>query len=493
MNLNNTDENDLPVVNTTSSRSSFNQFSNQNSTNHFKSEPRVIYSRSESLAKKQKSEDSLYFDSLSNMRTKDDTVILGVNSAVNKTFRFFRKISSFIVLFEFIGELLGYLVARLRIITVLSAVLATVIAKQFEFLKKLVVRNLFWGRGNVFKFAIQFVAAFLVVITILLGGYRTRITEAATTEVLLAKSEGYSNDLAVQSSSTKTVISENSVRFNTIDYVVKGGDTLSRIAEYHGISVDALLWANNMTVYDVLQPGLIMKIPPGDGLFVTVQRDDTVDSLAKKYNAAAQNIVEYNYLTAPFELEIGQKLFLPGGEKEILKPVIATKAKSTFSGTTTRASGGTGTSTTIDPAIGRFIGWPVAGGAGHVSQCYSGYHNGIDVASKASPNLVAVAPGTVTLAGCQSGSCPSGEIGGKGLAWTVIVDHHNGFSTVYGHISTGDIYVKNGDVVSRGQAIGKMGQSGMAYGIHVHFMLVKSGGWQWRNPAPYMTNHICGY
>jgi murein DD-endopeptidase MepM/ murein hydrolase activator NlpD len=439
-------------------------------------------------------EDSLYFDSLSNMRSKDDAVILGINSFTSKFSKAFRKFTKFFLPLDFVADLFGYLGARLRIFTVLSSVLTSVIAMQFESVKKLIVRKLFWGRGNVFRFAIQFVAAFLVVITILLGGYRSRITEAATTEVLVAKSEGYSNDLAVQSSSTKTVISENSVRFNTIDYVVKGGDTLSRIAEYHGISVDAILWANNMTAFDVLQPGITLKIPPGDGLFVTVQRNDTVDSLSEKYKAAAQNIVEYNYLVAPFELEVGQKLFLPGGEKDIPKPVIAVKKTTSFGGTvTTRTAGGTGSATAIDTSVGKFLQWPVAGGAGHLSQCYSGYHNGVDIASKASPDVVAAAPGIVTLAGCQSGSCPSGEIGGRGLAWTVVVDHGNGFSTVYGHLSTGDIYVKNGQAVSRGQRLGRMGQSGTAYGIHLHFMLVKSGTWNWRNPSPYLTTGICGY
>lgn len=453
---------------------------------------------------------SLYFDSYSNLTTDDEKVSFSINSAVNRVKRFFKGISFpkspltiflsilffpipiLLLIFAFIIDLVGYIAVRSRIIFVLSSVLSEVLAKQFEFLKKFFVRKMFWGRGGVFRFAVQFMAALLVVGTIVLGGYRSRITEAATEDVLVAKSQGYSNDLAIQNSSTKTITSDSSVRFEPSIYIVKGGDSLSRIAEYFGVSADAVLWANNMNEYDVLHPGMELKIPPGDGVYVTVKSGDTVETLAKKYNAYPQNIVEYNYLSPPYDLEKGTRLFLPGGSIE--KPVIVKKPTSTFTGIVTgRATGGTGTVTHIDPAIGRFVGWPVQGGAGHVSQCYHSYHNGVDIADRTSPNLVAAAPGTVTLAGCQSGSCPSGQLGGKGLAWAVIIDHHNGFSTVYGHMSTGHIVVKNGDNVARGQVIGRMGQSGRAYGIHVHFMVVKSGTWKSYNPAAYMMNHICGY
>lgn len=453
---------------------------------------------------------SLYFDSYSNLTTEDEKVSFSLNTFFNKvkiflkSFNFpksslgiflsilFFPLTLLFLILLFIIDLIGYIAVRSRVLFVLSAVLSEVLARQFEFLKKLFVRKMFWGRGGVFRFAVQFMAALLVVGTIVLSGYRSRITEAATEDVLVAKSQGYSNDLAVQNSSTKTVTSENSVRFEPSIYVVKGGDTLSRIAEYFGISPDAVLWANNMNEYDVLHPGMELKIPPGDGVYVTVKSGDTVETLAKKYNAHPQNIVEYNYLSPPYDLEKGSRLFLPGGSIE--KPVIVKKPTSTFTGIVTgRATGGTGTVTHIDPAIGRFVGWPVQGGAGHVSQCYHSYHNGVDIADSTSPNLVAAAPGTVTLAGCQSGSCPSGQLGGKGLAWAVIIDHHNGFSTVYGHMSTGHIVVKTGDNVARGQVIGRMGQSGRAYGIHVHFMVVKSGTWKSYHPAAYMINHICGY
>lgn len=402
------------------------------------------------------------------------------------------RIAKFISITAFIGEFIKYLGVRFKIVFVLSSVMAEVLTKQFEIIKNFLVRRMFWGRGNLFKLSIQFVAALLVVSTIILSGYRSRLTEAAVTDKYIALSPGYGEDLIVQNSSTTTVASDIAVRYEQKIYVVKGGDTLSKIAQAFDINVDSILWANDLTAYDVLQPGMELKIPPENGLFITVKKGDTIESLAKKYGTHEQQIVTYNVLEAPFNLVEGQRIFLPGGEKEDI-PVVRKDAP-IFSGIISgRASGGTGTARGIDPSIGRFLAWPVAGGSARVTQCFGGYHNGVDIASKSSPDLLAAAPGIVTLAGCQSGNCPQGEVGGSGLAWTVIVDHGNGFSSVYAHMSTGDIYVKSGQAVARGQRLGRMGQSGTAYGIHVHFMLLKSGTWTWYNPAPYMMNNLCGY
>jgi murein DD-endopeptidase MepM/ murein hydrolase activator NlpD len=77
------------------------------------------------------------------------------------------------------------------------------------------------------------------------------------------------------------------------------------------------------------------------------------------------------------------------------------------------------------------------------------------------------------------------------LAWAVKILHPNGFSTVYGHMNK--IYVNAGEQVVEGQRIGQMGQTGTAFGIHVHFMVIRGSGWKQVNPAMYMKDHICGY
>jgi murein DD-endopeptidase MepM/ murein hydrolase activator NlpD len=56
------------------------------------------------------------------------------------------------------------------------------------------------------------------------------------------------------------------------------------------------------------------------------------------------------------------------------------------------------------------------------------------------------------------------------------------------------IYVTSGQYVNTGEAIGQMGRSGLATGVHVHFELRAGNSYFNRvNPAPYMNIHVCGY
>jgi murein DD-endopeptidase MepM/ murein hydrolase activator NlpD len=305
----------------------------------------------------------------------------------------------------------------------------------------------------------------------------------------------------IQNSSTKTQFSENAFISQPITYIVKRNDTVSTIAEENGISIDTVLWANDLSYTDVLKPGTELRIPRADGVLTTVRKGDTLESLADEYSTNPQLILEANWGLEPNEngeyiLTVGEELFLPDGEIPEPEPIIADKPTSSgttkYTGVLTPPKAG-GTDTKVSKK--RFLGWPVKGSQGYLSQCYSGWHNGVDIASvgNSKPDLAAAADGVVSFAGCQSGYCPppGTEYGGSGLAWTVMIDHGNGLTSIYGHMN--DIYVSSGQRVVAGQSIGQMGQSGLAYGVHVHFMLVKSGTWTTYNPAAYMVNSVCGY
>jgi len=302
-----------------------------------------------------------------------------------------------------------------------------------------------------------------------------------------------SQDLLKQKSvTTVTNLSDLSTYQNQF-HVVKAGDTLSRIASEYGLNIDTIMWANNLSDGDFIQPGMKLIIPPGDGVRVTVKKGDSLNSIAKKYKSNAQAILDYPtnaFLISPADITPGMVLFVPDGV-QIQAPVVAAKPSYTnviITKPYQNASINPGSS-----SVGRFLRWPVAGGKGMLTQCYWAGHNGIDIADSSLPGLVAAASGTVTFAGCQSGNCPpAGQLyGGSGLAWTVIIDHGNGFQTVYGHMNS--IYVKSGQKVSAGQSIGKMGASGRVTGVHVHFMVLSGGGWNSVNPAAYMSRSICGY
>ena len=90
-------------------------------------------------------------------------------------------------------------------------------------------------------------------------------------------------------------------------------------------------------------------------------------------------------------------------------------------------------------------------------------HNGIDLMAPYGTEVLAAAEGKVVEVLHQ----------GKGLGNMVIIDHGNGFRTVYAHLS--DIYVAMNQKVSRGRVIGKVGSSGASFTASLHYEVRKEG------------------
>lgn len=100
-----------------------------------------------------------------------------------------------------------------------------------------------------------------------------------------------------------------------IKYKVVEGDTISGIAQKHGISAESIAWSNpGIADLDSLQVGQTLVLPPVTGLLHTVAAGDTVSDVAAYYNASATEIINVNSLQEPFALSIGQTLIVPGGE-----------------------------------------------------------------------------------------------------------------------------------------------------------------------------------
>ncbi|MDQ2808731.1 MAG: M23 family metallopeptidase [Chloroflexota bacterium] len=116
---------------------------------------------------------------------------------------------------------------------------------------------------------------------------------------------------------------------------------------------------------------------------------------------------------------------------------------------------------------GHFI-WPAAG---RLTQGFSKRHDGIDIAAPRGTPLHAADSGEVVWAGWRT----------DGLGYAVIIDHHNGYVTVYGHQMRRPP-VRVGQYVRRGQVIGYMGSTGHSTGPHVHFII--------RTPARHYYNPL---
>lgn len=235
-----------------------------------------------------------------------------------------------------------------------------------------------------------------------------------------------------------------------IAHSVQDGETLSSIAERYGLDISTILWENDLTAKSTLKPGQELRILPVDGVRHKVSKGETIFTIAKKYgldDSQAQVIVDYPFNEflndETFELAIGQQLMVPQGVIQQAAVVPTRQAQVVF---TPDAGAVT--------ATGSFV-WPAAG---RVTQGYSFYHRAIDIANRSGGSIVAADSGVVTVAGWVDNS---------GYGRRVMIDHGNGFVTLYAHLNATSVQV--GQRVNRGDFIGQMGSTGRSTGTHLHF------------------------
>lgn len=246
-----------------------------------------------------------------------------------------------------------------------------------------------------------------------------------------------------------TVISEKP-RDKTLEYEVKSGDTVSSIATEYGVSENTILWENDLGANSQIKEGQKIRILPVSGIEHKVASGDTIYSVAKKYQANAQAIIDFpfNDVGDDFQLSSGQTLMVPDGappEKPKAKPTQYLARQD------------------IDvPNLGTagFI-WPAAGG---ISQYFSWYHPALDIDNLGGGPIYASDSGTVTVAGWPDSS---------GYGNRIIIDHGNGFTSLYAHLS--GIYVSPGQQVEKGHVIGAMGSTGRSTGTHLHVEIRQNG------------------
>jgi murein DD-endopeptidase MepM/ murein hydrolase activator NlpD len=235
----------------------------------------------------------------------------------------------------------------------------------------------------------------------------------------------------------------------TIEYTVQPGDAISFIASDFGISVNTILWANNLKDANAISPGQVIKIPPVTGVVHIVRSGDTIASVAKKYNADTSKIMALNDLNETDSLQIGNELVVPDGE--ITNGSVTTiNPKNTSSGITSLAK-----KFAYLPDLGDYFFIPVTGynwGVVH-------NRNGVDVANSCGTPIRAAATGSADIADT------TGYNGGFGKYIKLV--HPNGTETLYGHLSK--LLVVAGDYVQKGQIIGLMGTTGRSTGCHLHF------------------------
>lgn len=315
----------------------------------------------------------------------------------------------------------------------------------FEGAKNFVVSILLWKRGVLFRPATHtgvLVLIFIVVIFSFITSGKRLLAQTESPPEFPSYSVTFTDPI--------TVISEKP-RDKIIEYQVVAGDTISQISEKFGISVDTIRWANDLSYVDSINPGDKLRILPVTGTAHKVASGETIYSIAKKYQAEPQTILDFpfNDIGDDLALRVGQSLIVPNG-------VPPSKPKPPPTQYLARSQVVTQNTT----ADGRFI-WPAPG---YISQYFSYYHPAIDIVNSSGPAVVAGDSGRVEIAGWPDRT---------GYGNRVIIDHGNGFTTLYAHLAK--VLVSPGDYVGKGQTIGIMGTTGRATGIHVHFEIRKNG------------------
>lgn len=227
-------------------------------------------------------------------------------------------------------------------------------------------------------------------------------------------------------------------------YKVVAGDTISGIAKKFGLSnISTLISVNNIENVRFLAAGQKLTIPSMDGIYYTVQKGDSLNSIVEKNKIKMETLLDVNELTSEV-LSAGQKLFLPGVGLD---------------------------SSTLRNAMGELFRLPIKAKFRWTSpygnridpiKNIKSFHTGTDMACPTGTPIYAAMSGRVTFTGVSS-------VFGN----YVIIDHGNGYQTLYAHMSK--ITATKGQMVTQNTKIGLVGSTGYSTGPHLHFTVYKNG------------------
>jgi murein DD-endopeptidase MepM/ murein hydrolase activator NlpD len=241
-----------------------------------------------------------------------------------------------------------------------------------------------------------------------------------------------------QAEESKSVITE---------YVVKEEDTLWSLAEKFNISLSTILWANDLTEKSIIKPGQKLVIPPVSGTVHIIKSGDSISKIAQTYKAKKEEIVAFNELDDEDDIYVGDVLVVPGGTmpaRQQQVPASIPLAESRF---------------TV-PVYSPYI--ITQGGHGYYDRYYG--YTAVDFSHAGyacGKYVIAAAGGTVQRTGYD-------RIAGYYVR--ISHPHLNGAVTFYGHLSK--IFVSAGQQVGVGEEIGLMGNTGYTIGrtgCHLHF------------------------
>jgi len=275
-----------------------------------------------------------------------------------------------------------------------------------------------------------------------------------------------STDSLLRYANPRTIIPTRA-RKDIIIYTIESGDSVFGISQQFNVSPETILWANKDTLNDdphMISVGQELRIPPVDGVLYKWKEGDTLESVASFLKVEPEAILDWtpNKIdrTNPV-IEPDTFVMVPGGQREFQQWVVPTFARGP-SGVNNSIPGACSTGEGGAYGTGTFI-WPTGNTFISGNDFWSG-HLAIDIGAMTGQTVYASDSGVVVYAGGISG----------GYGNMVMIDHGNGYSTLYAHLSA--ISVRCGQSVYQGGPIGAAGSTGKSTGPHLHFEVRYFGG-----------------
>ncbi|MCQ2593341.1 MAG: M23 family metallopeptidase [Treponema sp.] len=229
-------------------------------------------------------------------------------------------------------------------------------------------------------------------------------------------------------------------------YRVKKGDMIGFIADDYGVTQDTIISINNIKQSRLIQPGQYLKIPSMPGILYTVKANgETPATIAKKYDIDAEKCALVNSVPLETSFSAGSSVFVPDA-------VLDWATRQEINGDLFH-----------NPLHSRYwLSSPYGWRDSPFSTGKRSFHSGMDMATAAGTPIYAALDGIVSAAGYNA------TYGNY-----VIITHHSGYKSLYGHMSK--ITCKKGNFVYTKTKIGEVGSTGLSTGPHLHFTVYKNG------------------